>query len=158
MLDKLIEKVGKKTFATITAALSAAIVTLIAAIERYFATRKSYNKGRADEREIWKKEEELWKKRVEEVKQSNRSLWEKYKEIKSLRKEFEDFKNDILIALESKPKDWRDGQFVFNYIEESFPGLSRAVQFGKKIDCFYKDDKIDEFIKEAYNIYQEHVN
>lgn len=92
MLDKLIEKVGKKTFATITAALSAAIVTLIAAIERHFATRKSYNKGRADEREIWKKEEELWKKRVEEVKQSNRSLWEKYKEIKSLRKEFEDFK------------------------------------------------------------------
>lgn len=71
---------------------------------------------------------------------------------------FEDFKNDILIALESKPKDWRDGQFVFNYIEESFPGLSRAVQFGKKIDCFYRDDKIDEFIKEAYNIYQEHVN
>ena len=30
--------------------------------------------------------------------------------------------------------------------------------FDKKIDCFYKDDKIDEFIKEAYNIYQEHVN
>ena len=71
---------------------------------------------------------------------------------------FEDFKNDILIALESKPKDWRDGQFVLNYIEESFPGLSRADQFDKKIDCFYRDDKIDEFIKEAYNIYQEHVN
>ena len=71
---------------------------------------------------------------------------------------FEDFKNDILIAPESKPKDWRDGEFVFNNIEESFPGLSRADQFDKKIDCFYRDDKIDEFIKEAYNIYQEHVN
>lgn len=71
---------------------------------------------------------------------------------------FEDFKNDILIALESKPEDWRDGQFVFNYIEESVPGLSRAVQFDKGIDCFYRDDKIEEFIKEAYNIYQEHTN
>ncbi|MBD5401875.1 hypothetical protein HDR58_03605 [bacterium] len=92
MIDKIIAKVGEKAFAAIAAALSAAVVGLIAAIERYFATRKSYNKGRNDERDIWRAQEELWKKKVAEVQESNRSLWEKLKEIRRLKKEFEEYK------------------------------------------------------------------
>lgn len=92
MIDKIIAKVGEKAFAAIAAALSAAVVGLIAAIERYFATRKAYNKGRNDERDIWRAQEELWKKKVAEVQESNRSLWEKLKEIRRLKKEFEEYK------------------------------------------------------------------
>ena len=92
MIDRIIAKVGEKAFAAIAAAVSAAIVALIAGIERYFATRKAYDKGKEDERNIWKEQEEIWKARVEAVKESNRSLWEKYKEIKRLTKEFEEYK------------------------------------------------------------------
>lgn len=94
MINKIIAKVGEKAFAAIAAALAAAVVALIASIERYFATRKAYDKGRRDERDIWKKQEELWKQRVAEIKKSNLSLWEQLKEIRRLRKEFEEYKRN----------------------------------------------------------------
>jgi hypothetical protein len=49
-----------------------------------------------------------------------------------------------------KPKDWRKGQFVFNNIEENYGDVAREVQFQDKIDCFYNDDKIEEFIEACY--------
>lgn len=67
-------------------------------------------------------------------------------------KTFEEFRNEVLDAMKNKPKEWRDGQFVFNYIEEAF-GVARSVQFCRNIDCFYDDKKIDEFIREAYDEY-----
>lgn len=91
-IDRLIGKVGEKAFAAIAMALGAAIMALVASIEKWFATRKAYSKGRKDERTIWEAQEKEWKRKVEEIKQSNRSLWEKLKEIKRLRKEFEEYK------------------------------------------------------------------
>ena len=42
--------------------------------------------------------------------------------------DYDDFKEDVLTAMKNKPKDWRDGQFVFNYINEKY-GVARYVQF-----------------------------
>jgi hypothetical protein len=51
--------------------------------------------------------------------------------------------------MENKPKDWRDGQFVFNYIDKKY-GVARFIQLMEGVDCFYNDDKIEEFIKISY--------
>ena len=44
-----------------------------------------------------------------------------------------------------KPLQWREGQFVFNRVDELY-GVARAIQFNDKVDCFYDDSKIDEFL------------
>lgn len=62
---------------------------------------------------------------------------------------YDDFKEDVLTAMKNKPEDLRDGQFVFNYINEKY-GVARYVQFIEGIDCFYRDDKIDQFIDKCY--------
>lgn len=64
---------------------------------------------------------------------------------------FEEFKNEVLTANEMghKPQCWRDGQFVFNYIDEKY-GVARSVQFIDGVDCFYDDSKIEEFITRSY--------
>ena len=49
-----------------------------------------------------------------------------------------------------KPSHWREGQFVFNTIDNLY-GVARTVQFNDKIDCFYDDSKIDQFINACYN-------
>lgn len=59
---------------------------------------------------------------------------------------FEDFKEKIYQALKTKPVQWRDGQFVFNFIEEQYGDVARIVQFCDNIDCFYDDSAIDTFI------------
>lgn len=61
----------------------------------------------------------------------------------------EKFKKTILENLKNKPKEWRDGQFIFNYIDEYF-GVARTVQYIDGIDCFYDDSKIDSFIEACY--------
>ena len=61
----------------------------------------------------------------------------------------EDFRADVLTAMASKPQDWRDGQFVFNYINEKYR-VARYVQFIDGIDCFHNDDNIDTFIVRCY--------
>ena len=63
---------------------------------------------------------------------------------------FEEFIQDIYTKMSDKPKDWRRGQFVFNYIEENYGDVAREVQFQDNIDCFYNDDKIEEFIEACY--------
>lgn len=62
---------------------------------------------------------------------------------------FGDFKNEIARVIENKPKNWRKGQAVFNYIDNKYD-VARTVQFEDKVDCFYTDDKIDEFLQKAY--------
>lgn len=61
----------------------------------------------------------------------------------------ENFKKTILENLENKPKEWRDGQYVFNYINEHYD-VARTVQYIDDIDCFHNNDKIDRFIKACY--------
>ena len=63
---------------------------------------------------------------------------------------FEEFRDDVLTAVSNKPKEWRDGQTVFNYIDSKY-GVARYVQFNTGVDCFYLDNAIDEFIKECFN-------
>lgn len=53
-----------------------------------------------------------------------------------------------------KPSNWRDGQFVFNYIDE-FYGIARYLQFEENIDCFYDNSKIDSFIEKAAELITE---
>jgi hypothetical protein len=62
---------------------------------------------------------------------------------------FEVFRNEVLTAMYSKPKKWRDGQFVFNHIDVEY-GVARSVQFIDGVDCFYDDSKIEEFITRSY--------
>ena len=49
-----------------------------------------------------------------------------------------------------KPSHWREGQFVFNTIDRLY-GVARTVQFDDRIDCFYDNSKIDQFINACYN-------
>jgi hypothetical protein len=62
---------------------------------------------------------------------------------------YHEFRNEVLGMMKLKPKEWRDGQFVFNHIDEYF-GVARTVQYIDGIDCFYNDNKIDAFIETCY--------
>lgn len=62
---------------------------------------------------------------------------------------FEEFRSDVLTAMKNKPKNWRDGQFVFNYIDSEY-GVARYVQFNEGVDCFYQNDEIEKFIVTSY--------
>lgn len=55
-------------------------------------------------------------------------------------------KEEVMTALKNKPEGWRNGQFVFNYIDRNY-GVARTVQFKDGVDCFYDDDSIDSFIE-----------
>lgn len=46
------------------------------------------------------------------------------------------------------PEYWRWGQSVFNYIDRVY-GVARAVQFIDHVDCFYRDDAVDEFLEKC---------
>lgn len=62
---------------------------------------------------------------------------------------FEEFRDEVLTAMENKPNNWRDGQFVFNYIDEKY-GVARCVQFIEGVDCYYIDSEIEDFITRSY--------
>lgn len=66
----------------------------------------------------------------------------------------EELKQEIYNWIPNKPKNWREGQAVFNYIDENY-SVARTVQFHENIDCFYDDSKIDLFIEKAVKIYNE---
>jgi hypothetical protein len=53
-----------------------------------------------------------------------------------------------------KPKSWREGQFVFNVVDSLY-GVARIAQFEYGVDCFYNDDKIDEFLEVCAKILTE---
>jgi hypothetical protein len=61
---------------------------------------------------------------------------------------FEDLRREIIEAMKDKPKYIRDGQFVFNYIDEKY-GVARDIQFKDGIDCFHDDSQINTFIAKA---------
>lgn len=48
-----------------------------------------------------------------------------------------------------KPEGWREGQFVFNVIEDYFGSVAREVQFKDRVDCFHDDKQIDNFIQKV---------
>lgn len=64
---------------------------------------------------------------------------------------YEEFKKEVMDYVNnSKPKSWRIGQAVFNYIDENY-GVARDVQFKENVDCFYDDNRVGSFIKLAFN-------
>ena len=65
---------------------------------------------------------------------------------------YEEFKKDVLDFLKDKPKEWRDGQAIFNYINEKYE-VARYVQFMEGIDCFFNDHMIEAFIKASYEAF-----
>lgn len=66
-------------------------------------------------------------------------------------KSYEEFRNECLAVAENRPSHIRKGQAIFNYVDEMY-GVAREAQFVHGIDCYYLDNKIDEFIICTYNI------
>ena len=62
---------------------------------------------------------------------------------------FGDFKNEINNVIAYRPKHIRKGQAVFNYVDTKYD-VARAVQFDDNVDCFYRDDQIEDFLQKAY--------
>lgn len=60
------------------------------------------------------------------------------------------FAEDVMDFVKNKPDNWRDGQAAFNYIDGKYH-VAREVQFEDKVDCFYDDGKIDEFIDKSFD-------
>lgn len=69
------------------------------------------------------------------------------------------FKRFILKKAAKRPSHIREGQAVFNIVDEIF-GIARELQLKYHIDCFYDDSKINDFIDKAYTLasicYTEH--
>ena len=63
----------------------------------------------------------------------------------------EELKQEIYNWMPNKPKNWREGQAVFNYVDQVY-GAARDSQFGYNVDCFYDDSKIDVFIETCVEI------
>lgn len=66
----------------------------------------------------------------------------------------EEFIENIKTNAEQLCKEypWRMGQAVFNYVDDRF-GVARKVQFVDKVDCYYNDDAIDDFIEMSWDRY-----
>ena len=59
--------------------------------------------------------------------------------------------DEVYAWMPEKPKNWREGQAVFNYVGEVY-GVARDAQFGYHVDCFYDDEKINAFIETCAKI------
>ena len=64
----------------------------------------------------------------------------------------EELKQEIYDWMPNKPKNWREGQAVFNYVDQVYR-VARDAQFGYDVDCFYDDSKIDAFIETCAEIF-----
>lgn len=64
---------------------------------------------------------------------------------------YEEFKCECLKVAENRRPCLRKGQAIFNYVDEKY-GVAREAQFVHGIDCYYLDERIEEFIKCTYII------
>lgn len=69
----------------------------------------------------------------------------------------QDLREEVYKAMKDKPKEWRNGQFVFEYIDEVY-GVAREVQCRDGIDCFYDDDKIYPFLVRSWQVIERRRN
>lgn len=67
-------------------------------------------------------------------------------------KTFTEYRNEIMLAINSKPSDWRAGQAAFNYVDNNY-GVCNILT-GTNKDCFYNDNRIEDFIKATYLLYK----
>lgn len=66
-------------------------------------------------------------------------------------KSYEEFRDECLAVAKNRQSHIRKGQSIFNYVDEKY-NVAREAQFKHGIDCYYLDEKIDEFIQCTYNI------
>ena len=59
---------------------------------------------------------------------------------------FQELKSEVMERARFKHSYLRLGQFVFNYIH-GFYGVAISVRKEDGIDCFYRDELIDDFLK-----------
>ena len=69
----------------------------------------------------------------------------------------EEFLLDVRAKVSDTPGEWRSGQAIFNVVD-AFYGVARDVQFIDKVDCFYDDSFIDQFLEAAWNRVKEKGN
>lgn len=69
----------------------------------------------------------------------------------------QDLREEVYTAMKDKPKEWRNGQFVFNYIDEVYD-VARDVTYEYDIDCFYDDDKIYPFLVRSWQVIERRRN
>jgi len=67
------------------------------------------------------------------------------------------FKDQVFEGIKNLPSYWRKGQKVFNFVD-TYYGVARKVQFEDKVDCFYIDENINEFLNHAYEYLNEIEN
>jgi hypothetical protein len=67
-------------------------------------------------------------------------------------REYNEFVCSVWKKVRTYPKDWRQGQKVFNAVEALYGNVARQVQFGRKVDCFYDDNMIDPFLENSWDI------
>ena len=65
---------------------------------------------------------------------------------------YEEFISGIWEAVSKCPKNWRNGQKVFNVIEDLYGDAARQVQMVDGVDCFYddSDETINLFIDKCW--------
>jgi hypothetical protein len=59
---------------------------------------------------------------------------------------FQELKSEVIEKSKYRHSYLRLGQFVFNYIH-GFYGVAVSVKDKDGIDCYYRDDLIDDFLK-----------
>lgn len=59
---------------------------------------------------------------------------------------FDELKAEVMEKARFKHSYLRLGQFIFNYIH-GFYGVACAVKDKDGVDCYYRDDLIDDFLK-----------
>lgn len=92
MIDRLIEKIGAKAFAALSAAVTALVAFLLHEIDKYFTKKKYYQKGVEAARKEWEEQEIFWKKKVKDIQESTElTIKEKLKELQDVKKQFKDY-------------------------------------------------------------------
>lgn len=92
MIDKIIQKTGAKIFAVLSAVVAAATTLLLEEISKYFAKKKSYQKGVKFGTEQMEAQETFWKDKVEKVKEeTNMTIKQKMEELRKLKKDFREY-------------------------------------------------------------------
>ena len=65
---------------------------------------------------------------------------------------FEEFENEVKTAINNRSPYLRPGQAAYNYVYDKFGDIATKSQYKYGIDCYYKDEIIDDFIKKCYEI------
>lgn len=62
-----------------------------------------------------------------------------------------DFYRLITLAVTEKPKYWRVGQAVFNFIDHKYH-IAEKIRDEYNVDCYYDDDQSRNFIDLAHKL------